>query len=87
MRYTNLHTHTTFSDGAHTIAENIASAVEKNMLSLGFSDHSFTPKDPLYCMRKERYGEYIDALETFAARSLSYSAIMAGKSCFKVEST
>ena len=63
MRYTNLHTHTTFSDGAHTIAENIASAVEKNMLSLGFSDHSFTPKDPHYCMRKEHYGQYIEALE------------------------
>ncbi len=62
MRYTNLHTHTNFSDGAHSVAENIASAVEKNMLSLGFSDHSYTPCDPLYCMQPERYEPYLQTI-------------------------
>ena len=63
MRYTNLHTHTNFSDGAHSVAENVASAVNKNMLSLGFSDHSYTPCDPLYCMKPEQYEPYLRTLE------------------------
>lgn len=69
MRYTNLHTHTNFSDGAHTVAENIASAVEKNMLSLGFSDHSYTPCDPWYCMQPEKYELYLQALARAKAES------------------
>lgn len=63
MRYSNLHTHTVFSDGKNTMEENIRAAVEKNMLSLGFSDHSHTPCDLSYCMGKERYGEYLRELE------------------------
>ena len=58
MRYSNLHTHTNFSDGKHTPEENILSAIEKNMLSLGFSDHSFTACDPSYCMWEEKYEPY-----------------------------
>ena len=29
MRYSNLHTHSTFSDGKHTMEENVLSAIEK----------------------------------------------------------
>ncbi len=58
MRYSNLHTHTTFSDGKHSLEANIVSAIEKQMLSLGFSDHSFTGPDTSYCMQKERYLDY-----------------------------
>lgn len=58
MRYSNLHNHTVFSDGKHTALENVQAAIEKNMLSLGFSDHSFTACDPSYCMHLERYDEY-----------------------------
>ncbi len=59
MKYSNLHTHTTFSDGVGTVRENIESAIAKNMMSLGFSDHSFTECDPSYCMSPEKYSEYI----------------------------
>lgn len=59
MQYSNLHTHTTYSDGKHSIEENIQSALKKNMLSIGFSDHSFTACDPGYCMPYEKYGEYL----------------------------
>ena len=76
MRYTNLHTHTNFSDGAHSVAENVASAVNKNMLSLGFSDHSYTPCDPLYCMKPEQYEPYLRTLE--AAKKDSPIPIYAG---------
>ena len=59
MRYSNLHAHTIFSDGVHTPEENILSAIEKNMVSLGFSDHSFTSFDRRYCMRKVNIPAYI----------------------------
>ena len=58
MRYSNLHNHSVFSDGKHTPEENVLSAIEKNMLSLGFSDHSFTACDPSYCMWEDKYDAY-----------------------------
>ena len=69
MRYSNLHNHTVFSDGKHTPQENVLAAIEKNMLSLGFSDHSFTACDTSYCMKQEQYGEY---LQTIAQLKQSY---------------
>ena len=42
MRYSNLHTHSTYSDGKYSLEENVLSAIEKQMRSIGFSDHSFT---------------------------------------------
>lgn len=70
MRYSNLHTHSTFSDGKHTLEENVLSAIEKNMISLGFSDHSFTAPDTSYCMKEEQYDAY---LETIAVLKAKYS--------------
>ena len=59
MRYSNLHTHTTYSDGAHSIEQNILSAIGKDMVSLGFSDHSCTNFDLRYCIQPQKVGEYI----------------------------
>lgn len=60
MRYSNLHNHSTFSDGKFTAEENILAAIEKNMISIGFSDHSYTEFDPdTFCMKKGRLPEYI----------------------------
>lgn len=39
----NLHSHTQFSDGNHTVEEMAKAAIEKNFVSLGFSDHSYVP--------------------------------------------
>lgn len=58
MRFSNLHTHTVFSDGKGSVRENIESAIAKNMTSLGFSDHSFTACDTSYCMKLENYKNY-----------------------------
>lgn len=58
MRFSNLHTHTVFSDGKNTPRENILSAIDKNMLSLGFSDHSYTFCDESYCMMLSDYKKY-----------------------------
>ena len=59
MRYSNLHTHTIYSDGKNTPREVVEAAIAKNMVSLGFSDHSFTDFDLRYCIPKEKLGEYI----------------------------
>lgn len=58
MRYSDLHLHTTFSDGKHTIEEMVRSAAEKGMVSVGISDHSFTEFDLRYCIRSEALEDY-----------------------------
>ena len=59
MRYSSFHTHTTFSDGAHSVEENVLSAIGKNMISLGFSDHSCTDFDLRYCIQPDKLEEYM----------------------------
>ncbi len=68
MKYSNLHNHTTFSDGKGTPEENVKSAIEKGMASLGFSDHSFTACDTSYCMKAEDYPAYIKAINELKAK-------------------
>lgn len=59
MQFSNIHTHTVFSDGKNTVEEMIKGAVDRNFLSYGVSDHSETLCDMSYCMKKEQYTEYI----------------------------
>lgn len=47
----NFHTHTTFSDGKNTPEEVVRYAIDKGFVSLGFSDHGYTPYDERYCMK------------------------------------
>ena len=58
MRFSNLHTHSVFSDGKHTPEEIVCSAIDKDLISIGLSDHSDTPCDPSYCMKCTQYPEY-----------------------------
>lgn len=58
MRFSNLHTHSTFSDGKNSPAEIVESAIAKDFISIGFSDHSHTLCDESYCMRTEQYPAY-----------------------------
>lgn len=58
MRFSNLHQHSTFSDGKSTMEEVVRAAIAKNFVSIGFSDHSFTACDPSYCMKREQYQNY-----------------------------
>ncbi len=64
MRYSNLHGHTTYSDGKGTVRENIEEAIRRNMLSIGFSDHSFTACDTSYCMKLENYSAYREEINS-----------------------
>ncbi len=58
MRYTDLHTHTTFSDGKNTPEEMVLAAIKKNMVCIGISDHSYTKMDASYCLQREEIPEY-----------------------------
>lgn len=78
MRYSNLHNHSTYSDGKCTLEENVQSAIEKNMLSLGFSDHSFTPCDTSYCMRSEQYDAYLQEIAALKEKYKGQIPLYAG---------
>ena len=58
MRYSDLHVHTTFSDGIHTPEEIVQEAIRRNFLSIGISDHSYTDFDLRYCIREEQLPDY-----------------------------
>ena len=59
---TDLHVHTTFSDGRSTPEEVVQSAIAMDMTTLGFSDHSHTAFDRRYCMPKEKIPTYRAAI-------------------------
>ena len=59
MRYSDFHTHTTFSDGIHSVEEMVQGAIAKNMSAIGISDHSFTDFDQRYCIKEDRIPEYL----------------------------
>ena len=59
MKYTNLHTHSTFSDGKYTVEELARLAIENGLPAIGISDHSFTEFDQRYCMKPGRIEEYL----------------------------
>ena len=44
------HIHSTFSDGKNTPQEIIQAAIEREFISIGFSDHGYTVYDLRYCM-------------------------------------
>lgn len=58
--YSNLHTHTSFSDGKDSAEETVKAAIDRGMVSIGFSDHGYTCFDTSYCIQKENVTKYID---------------------------
>ena len=77
MRYSDLHVHTAFSDGVHTMEDMVRAAVERGFVSIGISDHSYTPFDLRYCIRQESMpayhaelcrlkAQYADSIEVYA---------------------
>ena len=68
MSYSNLHTHTVFSDGVNTPEEMVLAALEQGFVSLGFSDHSYTSFDTSYCIREEAYPAYFRETKRLARK-------------------
>lgn len=62
MRFSNVHTHTNFSDGKNTPEEMLLAAISKGFVSYGFSDHSHTDCDLSYCMKKTEYEKYFSEI-------------------------
>ena len=62
MVYSNLHTHSIYSDGNHAPREIVEQAVSQGMSAIGISDHSYTFFDTRYCIAEEKNGEYIKEL-------------------------
>ena len=54
----NLHTHTTFSDGKNSMEEMIRAAISKGFVSLGISDHAPSIYEADYALPADRIAEY-----------------------------
>ncbi len=62
-----VHCHSTYCDGAHTLAEMTAAAHAQGLATIGFSGHCYTPQDTSYCMSEAATAQYraeIAALRT-----------------------
>ncbi|MCF0238506.1 MAG: histidinol-phosphatase HisJ family protein [Sphaerochaetaceae bacterium] len=59
MIYSNVHTHTTYSDGKNSMEDNVLEAIKLGIKTLGFSDHSYTYYDDSYCMPENKLNEYL----------------------------
>lgn len=58
MYLQNLHTHTSFCDGAHSPEELVLTALDKGFSSIGFSDHSYTYYSHRYAILGDKTEEY-----------------------------
>ena len=78
MILSDLHVHTTYSDGKNTPEEVILSAIEKGIKTLGFSDHSYTDFDEEYCIKKGKTEEYISVISALKEKYRSQIEILCG---------
>ncbi|WP_157152872.1 histidinol-phosphatase [Brachyspira murdochii] len=58
----NLHTHTIYCDGKNTVEENIEAAINKGLISIGFSGHSHFDEDDT-SMSRENTFKYLENIK------------------------
>jgi len=58
----NLHTHTTYSDGKNTPEEYVIAAINAGLGSFGFSDHAYVPNDIGFSMKAGVFPDYLNEL-------------------------
>jgi histidinol-phosphatase (PHP family) len=61
--WTNYHCHSKYCDGKNSIAEMIASAMEQNVFSVGISSHAPLPFPSAWCMKLDKFGDYLSEIE------------------------
>lgn len=76
--YQNLHTHTTYTDGALSPEDMILAAIEKGCNSLGFSEHSYITFNDYYSLSPEMSVKYIDELNYLREKYKYYIEIFKG---------
>jgi len=60
--FTDLHMHTIYSDGCDSPSDMLKSAAGKGLKVIGISDHSYTFFDESYCIKRDRFDEYLGIL-------------------------
>ena len=78
MKFCDLHTHSTFSDGKSTMEEQVLSAISKGFASVGFSDHSYTEFDLSYCMKLEQVPAYRQTIQDLAEKYADQIEVLMG---------
>ena len=62
----NYHSHTTFSDGKHSIKKMVQSAINAKLISLGISDHSPVPIESNWNMKSDNVKKYLKEIKTLS---------------------
>lgn len=78
MIKSDLHIHSTFSDGKNSPEDIILAAIDIGLETVGISDHSFTLFDQSYCIQKECIKEYIDQINSIKEKYSSKIKILLG---------
>lgn len=78
MMKSDLHIHSTFSDGNNTPEEIIKSAIEFGLEKVGISDHSFTLFDQSYCIKSDRISEYINTINSLKEKYVNDIEVLLG---------
>lgn len=78
MVLTDLHVHTSFSDGKNTPEEMVQEAIARGMDTIGFSDHSYTVFDESWCMKKGDIPAYHACIEDLKTRYQGKIKILCG---------
>ncbi len=62
------HNHTVFSDGKNSPEQMVIAAIKQGLTAVGISDHSYTPHDERYCMKKDAEFDYINTVKDLKRR-------------------
>jgi histidinol-phosphatase (PHP family) len=62
--WSNFHTHSNYCDGKEGLGDYVSSALEKGLLSIGFSSHAPLPFTCSWCLRLEKLHDYLSELDT-----------------------
>ena len=74
----NLHTHTLYCDGRHSVEEMVIAAIAEGCKTLGFSGHSPRPDNPWWCMAEPKLPRYIEDVKRCAAEYADKIEIVLG---------
>ena len=78
MKKINLHSHTTYCDGANSAEEMVLAAIEKGFDVFGFSGHSYLKFDDTWCMSKENTEKYYEEIHALKEKYKDKITILCG---------